>query len=1176
MWRDLNNDGMQDPGELGIPGVTVTLQTPTGTITTTTDATGNYTFTNLISGTYAVSLSNLPGGLLPTYDLDDGRGPFATLNSATGITLTTGMTRTDVDFGYVPTAFVSGRAWVDADRDGIRDGVELAGVAGVTITLLDASGNVVSSTTTAANGQYTFTNIAIGNYTISETQPAGYGSSTPNVLNVNVPLAGSVNNDFGETQSSLSGSVYYDRDANDALSAGDPRIAGVTMTLTGTDVAGNLITRTTTTDASGNYTFTNLLSGTYSVRETQPISYTDGADTVGSTGGGLVLTDTIAAVTLDAGEDATGYNFGERGFEVRGTVWVDLDKDGVLDGGEPGRLGGVQIQLVDGSGNVIGSATTDASGNYTITNVLPGTYSIVEQQPNGYGSSTPNTLSNVAVPIGGLNNQNFGETLASLAGTVYRDDNNSRTQEGVEPGIGGVSVTLTGQDVNGNAITQTATTDASGNYTFTNLLAGTYTVRETQPSSYNDGLDSVGSAGGTLGNDVVSAIGLPGGVDATDYDFGELGSNISGVVWRDGDRDGVLDGGELGRVAGVTMTLLDASGNVISTTTTASDGSYSFCCLVSGNYTLSETQPAGYGSSTPNVLNVTLPQAGLTNQNFGETTSTIGGQVWRDDDDGGTRGAGEPGLSGVLLTLSGIDINGNAVVMTTTTDANGVYTFTGLLAGNYGVTETQPGGYADGKDVLGKRRTLGNDTVSNIALPAATDYTGYDFGELGALLSGVVWADDDRDGTLDGGESERVAGVTIALLDSNGNVINTTTTASDGGYFFCCLLAGNYTISETQPAGYGSSTPNTLNVAVPTAGLPNQNFGETRSSIGGGVFFDHSNDGTQQSGEPGIGGVTVTLSGSDANGNPVNRTTTTLPDGTYVFTGLLSGTYRVIETQPITYNDGIDTVGSSGGTLANDDVSAINLGTGVDATGYTFGERGTTVSGSVWHDADGDGGRDANETTGLAGVTIDLRDSDGTIISTTTTDANGNYTFTNILPGLYSIVETQPNGYGSSTPNTLNTVNVPLAGSTGNDFGETTSIMSGGVYVDDNRNGARDGAENGIGGVTVTLTGLDANGSPVTRTTTTDASGNYTFTNLLGGTYNVTEQHPSGYGDGQDAAGTAGGAVSNDNISGVVLPAGQNASGYLFGETLASLGGVVYLDKNDDGSRRWMSRALAT
>ena len=371
VWQDLDNDGVQDSGEPGIPGVRMTLngldaQGAPFSQTLLTDASGQYTFTRLIPGTYTITVSNLPSGLLASYDLDDGHGPFTTPNSAAGIALTTGMTRTDVDFGYVPVAPVTGRVWVDDDKDSVRNGVEITGVPGVTITLLDLSGNVVSTTTTGPNGQYTFTNITIGTYVISETQPIGYGSSTPNIISITLQPSGSATNDFGETQASLSGGAYYDANNNGVRDASEPSIPGVVVSLSGTDAQGNVINQSASTDANGNYTFTHLLSGTYTLIETQPVGYIDGLETVGSTGGTLTPPDSITNITLDGGEDATSYNFGELGTTIRGSVWIDLNKDGVLDGiesraycrcvdssgGQPGqperqRAHGCQRQLHD-------------------------------------------------------------------------------------------------------------------------------------------------------------------------------------------------------------------------------------------------------------------------------------------------------------------------------------------------------------------------------------------------------------------------------------------------------------------------------------------------------------------------------------------------------------------------------------------------------------------------------------------------------------------------------------------------------------------------------------------------------------------------------------------------------------------------------------------------------------
>jgi hypothetical protein len=104
----------------------------------------------------------------------------------------------------------------------------------------------------------------------------------------------------------------------------------------------------------------------------------------------------------------------------------------------------------------------------------------------------------------------------SISGFVYQDTNNNGVQDAGEPGIAGVTITLSGDDA---AVT---TTDAAGAYTF--VLSPdccTYTVTETQPAGFADGIDTVGDSFGTLGNDVFTNIDIDGD-DATGYNFGEL------------------------------------------------------------------------------------------------------------------------------------------------------------------------------------------------------------------------------------------------------------------------------------------------------------------------------------------------------------------------------------------------------------------------------------------------------------------------------------------------------------------------------------------------------------------------------------------------------------------------------------------------------------------------------
>ena len=101
--------------------------------------------------------------------------------------LNPGDSRTDVDFGYRGTASVGDRVWLDANGDGAQDAGE-TGINGVTVQLLDAANNVVATATTSGDGNYTFTNLTAGNYSVRVSPPAGVaptydldGVATPNV-----------------------------------------------------------------------------------------------------------------------------------------------------------------------------------------------------------------------------------------------------------------------------------------------------------------------------------------------------------------------------------------------------------------------------------------------------------------------------------------------------------------------------------------------------------------------------------------------------------------------------------------------------------------------------------------------------------------------------------------------------------------------------------------------------------------------------------------------------------------------------------------------------------------------------------------------------------------------------------------------------------------------------------
>ena len=761
---------------------------------------------------------------------------------------------------------------------------------------------------------------------------------------------------------------------------------------------------------------------------------------------------------------------------------------------------------------------------------------------------------------------------SSLTGTVFEDRSRAGANGGTpqaavtEPRVSGVAIRINGTDAYGNAVNRTANTNGSGDYTFNNLAPSDgagYTLTQTQPAGFDNGPVDPPAAGGSSPS-------------------------------------------------------------------------------LGGTYAAGGTN----GNSSYSAVPVGASDSG-TRYNFPELRRpSLGGFVYVDVNANNTRDAGtDQVIAGATVRL--LNANTLAVIATAVTDGTGAYNFTNLDPlipyvleqplpgtplglGNGPVNPGLIGGAACAAGCTPQANTpaAGTDRIAAIDLSTGTNGTLFNFGEIQlSSVSGLVWVDNNRDNTLNPGETTRLAGVTVRLVQgadcSSGTTSQTTTTAGDGSYRFDNVRAfQNYLVCQTQPVGYGTGsaggTPASNAIAINNladVGSSGNNFGETLASLAVAVYADtgggsaiNFNNGSRDAGETGVANVPVTLTGSDILGNPVNLTLNTDASGNLLFDNLIAagpGGYTLAEgaIPPASgsFLDGRDTAGSaSGSTAVNDVVSGINLSAGQQATGYLFGELPiANISGTVYIDRDRDNALSPTPTDGrIAGVTIRLVQgadcSSGTTLQTTTTDGSGNYSFTNLAAGgTYLICQTQPGGYANGTQNSgvggsssganvITITNLPNVGSTGNDFGERVGSVSGSVFSDfspatpaNTNNGQRDASETGIANVPVTLTGRDINGAVVNRSTTTDTSGNYSFGDLLqsdASGYTITEgaiPPASGvFNDGQDRAGSAGGNASvNDVISAMVLGAGVQAANYTFGELpIAPITGTVYVDRDRDNA----------
>ena len=112
----------------------------------------------------------------------------------------------------------------------------------------------------------------------------------------------------------MSGVVFEDLNGDGTFGGTDPGLAGVVLTLTGTDSQNNAVgPLTVKTAADGSYQFKNLPAGTYAISKTQPVDLIDGPASVGSLQGATQGDDTVSGVVVAVGGSGTGYNFSEHG-----------------------------------------------------------------------------------------------------------------------------------------------------------------------------------------------------------------------------------------------------------------------------------------------------------------------------------------------------------------------------------------------------------------------------------------------------------------------------------------------------------------------------------------------------------------------------------------------------------------------------------------------------------------------------------------------------------------------------------------------------------------------------------------------------------------------------------------------------------------------------------------------
>ena len=644
VYYDANESSSFDNGEDPFKDITVELVGADGNVvaTTKTDADGNYSFTGLDAGTYTVKVTKA-GDIAELTQTED---PDGTKDNASGaITLNAdNPVRENVNFGYIKKHAISGNVYLDQNRDKTKNTGDID-LSGVTVKLLDKDGNVVGTTTTDTDGNYSFTGLSDGTYTVqvdktgpladkeqtedpsgktdSRSQAITFTRTDPDVTNVN----------FGYAEDyTVSGTVYYDKDRSETLNNSEPGFDGITVNLLGED---GQVVATTTTKADGTYSFSKLPAGKYTVK-VEPSDLLKNYEQTEDPDGTKDHTSGVIQVNHD-NPSVKNVNFGYApNFAINGTIYRDGDRDG-KKGDTEGRYSGVTVQLLDKDGKVIATTTTDKDGKYSFEHLPDGTYS-VKVVKDGALTDTDQTgdpdnkLDNASEPIT-LDEKNptkgdvdFGYVPNNtIKGTVYRDDNRDKTINGDEPGLERVSVQLLDED---GKVLQTLDTDADGNYAFQHLPDGKYTVKVVRSSSIKD-YDQTEDPDATV--DDTSAVYTMGPENSLQekVNFGYVPDySIAGRVYRDSDKSGSYTDGEE-TFSGVTVDLLDKDGNVVATTTTDKDGNYSFEKLPAGTYRvkvhpdgdlagLDQTEdPDGIADSMSGEITIGFENQLVTGVNFG-------------------------------------------------------------------------------------------------------------------------------------------------------------------------------------------------------------------------------------------------------------------------------------------------------------------------------------------------------------------------------------------------------------------------------------------------------------------------------------------------------------------------------------------------------------------------------
>ncbi|MBM4167191.1 MAG: hypothetical protein FJ218_09790, partial [Ignavibacteria bacterium] len=607
--------------------------------------------------------------------------------------------------GGVATGNISGTKFLDANGNAVKDSNEI-GLANWKIKI---SGTKNDSVLTDASGNYLFSNVPIGNYTISEVQQIGWNQTLPinnSSYSVTVTTGQQVSGkNFGNFQlGTISGTTFNDINANGIKDAGESGLQNWKIKISGGK------NDSVFTDASGNYSFSNLFVGSYTISEVQQIGWIQSLP---------VNSGNYSVSILSSGSSFTQRNFGNyQPASISGMKFNDTNGNGIKDAGETG-LANWKIRI---SGAKNDSALTDANGNYTFNNLLAGTFTLSEVQQNGWMQTLPASLSNYHITISSgqnISNKNFGNfQLGLMSGNVFHDKNGNAIQENGEEGLANWKIKLSGTKIDSTL------SDANGNYSFSNLTLGNYTLTQVLPSGWKQMLP--------LNSGTISVSIFQSGMNVSEKSFGNFQCGIvSGSVFEDSNGDTVFNNDEIRFSSAKVFVKRTNENEPFDSVVADANGNFSFAQFLYGSYSLyAKAEKANVVRQSQNTVVLQIASGTVSSNNALALffPAWVNGIKFHDLNANAIYDAGESGISDAPMYLNGTKND------STNTDESGIYSFTNLFAGTYsistslslenGIASLAPDGFVAVSGLQLSEQNFGEYTTAKIRIEKFSDYDG--------------------------------------------------------------------------------------------------------------------------------------------------------------------------------------------------------------------------------------------------------------------------------------------------------------------------------------------------------------------------------------------------------------------------------------------------------------------